>query len=539
MSRRPKPAPPVPPLDWPVAAGVALVAVAAFLPTLANGFVTWDDDRNFLTNPHWRGLGPAQLGWMLTTPHLGLWVPLTWATLGLDYLLWGLRPAGYHATSLALHAATAGVVYLVALRLLAAALGAGARDTAVRLGAAFAALAFALHPLRVESVAWVTERRDVLSGLLYAATLLLYVRALDATGDRRRRLRRATLGAAVLALLAKPMAVSLPAVLLLLDAYPLGRLAGLREAWPRVREKLALILLSAAASAIAVWAMATGSRLSGASQLGVLDRAAISLYALAFYLEKTLAPTGLAPLYELPFRLEPLAPRFLASAAVVLALTALAVLLRRRATALAASLAAYVVILLPVVGVAHQGPQIAADRYTYLASLPWALLAGGGLARGWRGLRARRPGRPAALALAAIAGALLLTLGVLTWRQAGTWRDSETLWTRALAASPSAIAHAKLGVLRDEAGRPDEAIAHFRAALDLHPDLAYAHNNWGIALARQGKWEEAIEHYRGALRIAPDSAESHLNLAVALDRAGRPAEAAEHLRAAGRLRGAR
>ncbi|HBH04158.1 MAG TPA: hypothetical protein DDZ42_19990, partial [Candidatus Rokubacteria bacterium] len=106
--------------DWPVAAGVALVAVAAFLPTLANGFVTWDDDRNFLTNPHWRGLGPAQLGWMLTTPHLGLWVPLTWATLGLDYLLWGLRPAGYHATSLALHAATAGVVYLVALRLLAA-----------------------------------------------------------------------------------------------------------------------------------------------------------------------------------------------------------------------------------------------------------------------------------------------------------------------------------------------------------------------------------------------------------------------------------
>ncbi|HBH04157.1 MAG TPA: hypothetical protein DDZ42_19985, partial [Candidatus Rokubacteria bacterium] len=111
---------------------------------------------------------------------------------------------------------------------------------------------------RVESVAWVTERRDVLSGLLYAATLLLYVRALDATGDRRRRLRRATLGAAVLALLAKPMAVSLPAVLLLLDAYPLGRLAGLREAWPRVREKLALILLSAAASAIAVWAMATG-----------------------------------------------------------------------------------------------------------------------------------------------------------------------------------------------------------------------------------------------------------------------------------------
>ena len=539
MSRRAKAAAPAPPLDWPVAALVALLAAGAFLPALANGFVSWDDDRNFLANPHWRGLGPAELGWMLTTPHLGLWVPLTWATLGLDHVLWGLNPAGYHATSLALHAAAAGVVYLLALHLLATALGAGAREPAVRLGAAVAALAFAVHPLRVESVAWVTERRDVLSGLLYAATLLLYLRALDATGDRRRRLRRATLGAAALALAAKPMAVSLPAVMLILDAYPLGRLARGRAAWPLVREKLALVLLSAAGSAIAFWAMAASGRLSGPSQLGALDRAAISLHALAFYLEKTLLPVGLAPLYELPFRLAPLAPRYLASAAVVAALTALAVLLRRRVPALAAAGIAYVVILLPVVGVAHQGPQLAADRYTYLACLPWALLAGGGLARAWRRLGAPHPGRPGALALAAGAGAVLLTLGALTWRQTGTWRDSETLWTRALAASPSAIAHAKLGVLRDDAGRPEAAVAHFRAALALHPDLAYAHNNWGIALARQGKWEEAIAQYRAALGLAPDSVETHLNLAVALERAGRPAEAAEHARAARRLRGAR
>jgi len=303
--------------------------------------------------------------------------------------------------------------------------------------------------------------------------------------------------------------------------------------------KLALVLLSAAGSAIAFWAMAASGRLSGPSQLGALDRAAISLHALAFYLEKTLLPVGLAPLYELPFRLAPLAPRYLASAAVVAALTALAVLLRRRVPALAAAGIAYVVILLPVVGVAHQGPQLAADRYTYLACLPWALLAGGGLARAWRRLGAPHAARPGALALAAGAGAVLLTLGALTWRQTGTWRDSETLWTRALAASPSAIAHAKLGVLRDDAGRPEAAVAHFRAALALHPDLAYAHNNWGIALARQGKWEEAIAQYRAALGLAPDSVETHLNLAVALERAGRPAEAAEHARAARRLRGAR
>jgi hypothetical protein len=174
--------------DRLVAALVVLVAAAAFLPAVGNGFVSWDDDRNFLDNPHYRGLAPPQLWWMLTTPHTGLYIPVTWLTLGLDWLLWGLDPRGYHLTSLLFHAATAAVFFAVARRLLASALPA-AGGAALRLGAAAAALLFAVHPLRVESVAWATERRDVVSGLLYALALLLYLRAGAPCGERSGCLR--------------------------------------------------------------------------------------------------------------------------------------------------------------------------------------------------------------------------------------------------------------------------------------------------------------------------------------------------------------
>jgi hypothetical protein len=337
------------------------------------------------------------------------------------------------------------------------------------------------------------------------------------------------------ALLAKPMAVSLPVILLVLDVYPLRRLAPRAPDRGVLREKLPFVALAAAGSAVAVWAMLASGRMSTPGELGLPERLAISGYSLAFYLWKMLWPAALAPLYELPFGLRPAAWPYAVSAGVVLASSAAAVALRRRWPAFAAAWLAYVVILLPVVGLAHQGPQIAADRFTYLASLPWALLAGGGLAWGWA--RVRAAGARATLAAATLV--VVLALGALTWRQIGVWRDSETLWSHALATSPSAIAHAKLGVLRDEQGQPERAIEHFRAALAIHPDLAYAHNNWGIALARQGKWDEAIAHYREALALAPASVETHLNLAVTLDRANRPAEAARHLREAQRLGGER
>ncbi len=533
MSRRPS-LPAWPRWDWIGAGVVFAVTIAAFLPALDNGFVLWDDERNFLDNPHYRGLGGHQIAWMFTTFLSGLYIPVTWLTLGLDYTLWGMNPAGYHLTSLVLHGLTAVVVYRIAGQLLGRARP--APEGELRLAAGVAALLFAVHPLRVESVAWATERRDVVSGLFYALAVLGYLRFCASSLDdaRRRRWYWAAVGLFVVALLAKPIVVTLPAILLLLDVYPLRRI---REAsWPvLLREKLPFVVLSAGASALAIVAMRAGGRLSGA-ELGVIERAAISLYSIAFYLSKTIAPVRLSPMYELPFQLRAFAAPFVIAAVLVVALTAVVALLGRRRVVLPIVWLSYLVTLLPVLGLVHNGPQIAADRYTYLATLSGALLGGGATLWGRRMLAERWPGGIARHAPAAIAALAVIALATLTWSQTKVWRDSETLWRHALVTSPSSIAYAKLGVLRDEKGRPSEAIAYFRDALSLHPDLIYAHNNWGIALARQGRWDEAIARYRDALKIAPDSVEAHLNRALALTRTGRTEEAAAHLRVARRLR---
>ena len=211
---------------WLAPGLIAFVTIAAFLPVLHNQFVTWDDDQNFLGNLHYRGLAWPHLRWMWTTLHMGHYAPLTWMTLGLDHLLWGMNPVGYHLTSLLLHATNAVVFYFLVRQLLPLALpGPSERDHALAVSAGFAALVFGIHPLRVESVAWVTERRDVLSGLFFLSTILAYLRACEreAHGRRWYWLSVALFGCA---LLSKSMAVSLPVVLLILDVYPLRRLGG-------------------------------------------------------------------------------------------------------------------------------------------------------------------------------------------------------------------------------------------------------------------------------------------------------------------------
>src|SRR5256886_5877310 len=251
---------------------VALFTLAAFLPALQNQFVNWDDKDNFLDNPHYRGLGWTHLRWMWTT-HLGHYIPLTWMTLGLDYLLWGMNPVGYHLTNLLLHAANAVVFFFVVRRILTLALPSSERGHALAVSAGVAALVFAIHPLRVESVAWVTERRDVLSGLFYLVAILLYLRACEG-GAPGRGWYWLSVAVFVLALLSKSMVVNLPVVFLILDVYPLRRLGGAFEWWsePARRvyvEKIPFVLLAAAASAIAVMGQLSFHAAPSVAQMGV------------------------------------------------------------------------------------------------------------------------------------------------------------------------------------------------------------------------------------------------------------------------------
>jgi tetratricopeptide (TPR) repeat protein len=532
-------------LRWLAPIILVVTTIVAFLPTLENGFVNFDDVENFLNNRSYRGLGPAHLRWMFITWNLGGLIPLTWMTLGLDYVVWGMDPAGYHLTSLALHVLGSLVFYFVLIRLLEAAQRSPEPDGAgLRLGALFGALLFAVHPLRVESVAWVTERRDVLSGLFFLLSILAYLRAWDTRAGERlgRKWYLLSLGMFLCALLSKAMAVTLPLVLLLLDVYPLRRLRLLSAGWlkPMARnilvEKAPFMVLSLACSAITVVAGRRNDGLASLDKLGLLDRISLAAHSAAFYLWKTIAPVNLAIMYELPERIDRTTWPFLLSWVVVISITAVCLVFRRRLAALPAVWVAYLATLAPVSGLVQAGWQMAADRYTYLPCLGWAALGGAGLFLTLR--RASGPEGGSTRARSVIiwtAALMVIGLAALTWKQVGVWRDTETLWTHALAASPSGRAHENLGTLLEERGQVAGAAGHFEQLVRIRPRYGPGHLYLGAARAAQGRLPEAISHYNEAARLMPDSAVPHYNMGLALVAQNRTAEAVERYREAVKL----
>lgn len=470
---------------------IAAVAFLAFLPALHAGFLNWDDDKNFLTNPFYRGLGWAPLRWMFTTTFSGQYQPLSWVTLGLDYSLWGMDPAGYHLTNLLLHAADACLFYFLSLRLLGCAFEAS--PARVRRAAAVSALFFALHPLRVESVAWVTERRDVLSGLFYLASALFYVRASPPRGRRDRLLSLLCYAAG---LLSKAIALGFPLVLLLLDVYPLRRFE--RAQGPARRalwlEKLPYLALAAAA-AVPLWLGESGAGAIRATEsYSLLAGCVRSLYGMFFYLEKTLLPWPILPLYEAPTPDTPFAPRFLLGAGGAVVLTALLWRRRKRWPGPLSAWLAQGLLLAPALGLVKFGPQVVAARYSYIACCGWALAAGGLFHRFEDSKAAPRT-----------AAAVLACLAVLTWHLSGLWRDSFTLWSFELAHAPAtALAQNDLADALDARGDPAQAAAHYQAALLVKPDYPEAAYNLANAYYKLKDWDKAEAAYRLALRLQPD-----------------------------------
>ena len=513
--------------------------ILVFFPVLQNDFVNWDDDRNLLENRNFRGLGLEQLRWMFTTFHMTLYRPLTWVSFGLDYLFWGMNPSGYHLTSLLLHAVNAILFYFVALRLLRLTLATSnvRMEFYLQLAAGFSALLFAVHPLRVEAVAWASARNDVLSGTFYLATILCYLKATAVgSGHSSRLWMTSAVIVFALSLLSKAIGMTLPFVLLLLDFYPLRRLGKGRGPWfgsvsRKVWwEKGPFLLLAVAAGAFALLAKERATY--SFEEIGLFQRLSQSVWGLMFYLWKTVAPFGLSPLYELSYLDTsgwPSLMSFLLSSALSITLF----LARHRWPAGLAIWLYYVIALAPVLGVAQSGPQLVADRYTYLSCLGWALLGGAALCC-WR----RAPASTDRLAKnsvvpGALASAVLGGLSLLTWNQVRHWHNSETLWTHALSVGPrSSYAHNNLGNALFERGKIEEAANHYRDALQFNPGHAKAHNNLANALVNQGKLDEAIVHYREALRIDPDYARAHYNLANTLVGRGRLEEAIYHFREA-------
>jgi tetratricopeptide (TPR) repeat protein len=492
---------------------LVLSVVALYWPVRTFEFVDLDDDVYVTANPHVKaGLTAAGVRWAFLSTDAALWHPLTWISHMVDCELFGLAGGGHHLTSLALHAANTLLVFVLFL---------GMTNALWR--SAIVASLFGLHPLRVESVAWVAERKDVLSGLFFLLLLRAYVHHV-----RRPTPRRFATVAALLAagLLAKPMLVTAPFVLLLVDYWPLSRFETVRLR-ALLAEKAPLLGIAAGVALLTV--VAGHDTLASISDLPVPSRAANALVACAGYLGKTFSPTALAVFYPMP-ESRP-AGTIIGAGLLFAALTAFAVGLGRRFPYLPVGWLWFVGMLLPVSGILQSGQQAMADRFTYLPSIGVLVALVWGLAEICR----RWPIPPLFITSGAVAARGILAAS--THAQLMYWRDSTALFNHALAVtSPNSLAHNNLGRRLLLQGQIDNAVAHFRAALEIRPNYPEALNNLGDALLRQGHVDEAASEFAAALSIRPGDPLATYNLGTVLALQGRLDAATDRFRAALRLR---
>jgi len=517
---------------------VAIIAFCAFSGALDAEFVNYDDDRLFTGNPMYRGFGAGELRWMFSTTYMGHYQPLTWLSSALDHAISGTDPSSYHRNNLILHALNALLVYFIALRLFTAARRERPEATGLRtrLAAAAAALLFAIHPLRVESVAWATERRDVLSTFFLLLAVLTYLRAVRPRSPELAsgRWYLASCAALLLSLLSKAWGMSFVLIALLLDIYPLRRLPdrvgdwGSAAARPVWWQKAPYLILGIGAALVAGLSQHSSLQtMKSLSEWGLIERIVQAFYGLAFYAWKTLWPTGLVALYELPADLDPLATRYLLSYLAVLGGVVLLLFLRRRIPGLVVAAAAYAILLAPVLGFAQSGPQFVADKYSYVSCVGFAILGGAGLDWLYR--------RGTAVRTIAGVGSLtiLVILFALTQRQTEVWQSSHTLWEHALAAGrPTSGAHLNYGMLQYNEGRKEEALHHCREAVEIRPDNGDAWFLLGNLLRRRQEYAAAEEAYCQAVATMPIKHRTYMNLGILLHSQGRTQEAIEAMRKA-------
>lgn len=495
----------------------AAITMVVYLPALTNGFVTWDDLSYVHDRLQIRSLNGSFLQWAFTTSFLSNWHPLTWISYALDYRLWGLSPGGYHLTSVLLHTLNTYLVMVMVLYLLRSAASAqnDASAERVRLSVAIGtALLFGLHPIHVESVAWIAERKDVLCAFFFLLSINTYLRYARSSAAGGRFYLQKDYWLVVLlfclSLLSKQMSITLPAVLLILDWYPLRRLEDKGKRLAVIAEKLPLVLLSVIVS-IVVIALQEPFKTIGLNELSLQLRWLNAIVAIMKYLWHTLLPVGLVPLY--PYRpLSFLSPVSLASAAVVVVLSAGAFYFRKKVPVLAACWLYTVITLAPVIGVIQVGRQAMADRYFYLPSLGILLLIS---LLGVR-LLARAAGplhRSRRVIIIAVYAMGLLVLSSLTVKQIGYWKDGIILWTRQLDAVPADEQDPKWMALAytnraTEYARKKEfahAFEDSQRALLLEP-TALRHLNFALVIMAMGDENNAFTHLSRAIDLDPDEA---------------------------------
>lgn len=494
-----------------ISAGLAVATWAVFGQTLHYDFVNYDDPSYVYQNTRIAsGFNVANIAWAFSHVHSENWHPLTTITHMLDCQLHGLNAGWHHFTNVLLHV-IAAVLLFVALQQMTGALW----------RSAFVSAVFAVHPLHVESVAWIAERKDVLSGLFFMLTLLAYLRYTRAPSICRYLTVALVL---VLGLMSKPMLVTLPFVLLLLDFWPLSRFEARKSNIRRqllrlVSEKIPLIMLSAVSSMVTF--LAQRGAIGWTEQLPMSERVSNAMVAYVVYIRQMFWPASLAVFYPHP---ENRLPGWEISLAlfILVGITLAAFLLRKTAPYLVTGWLWYLGMLVPVIGLVQVGWQGHADRYTYLPQIglyiavTWAV---SDLTRLWRFQR---------IILGAAAVLILIGLSWCAWLQTSYWRDSESLFTHALAVTRNNdVALNNLGIIFLDKGQLDEAISKLQAAVDLRPENAPAHDNLAKALLKKGQVADAMIHYRKFLELEPANVEARNTLGTALIQQGHVREAVE------------
>ncbi|MGP8199950.1 MAG: tetratricopeptide repeat protein [Limisphaerales bacterium] len=497
---------------WLICLALALAVLAAYAPVFSAGFLTYDDPAYVTANPHVQGgLSWAGLVWALTTGQASNWHPLTWISHMLDFQLYGMNPVGYHMTSVALHAANSILLFLLLQRM-----------TRATWPSALVAALFALHPLRVESVAWVSERKDVLSALFWMLSIWAYVRWVEESRVETATGKTFPVWSVVLfalGLAAKPMLVTLPFVLLLLDYWPLQR----REV-PLdrlVAEKTPWFVLSAASCAVTFFAQFQGGSVIPLARLPFGMRLANVPVACVRYVAKTLWPAHLAIAYPMLKW-----PAWTVAGAIVLLLLLSAWALWRLRTQpwLAVGWLWFLGTLTPVIGVIQVGMQSMADRYTYIPGIG-LLIAIVWTARDW----SIRLGALVQSILGVLAVAVCL---VLTVRQAAFWKNDQTLFLHAIQATKgNFVAYAGLGEYEGSHGNTNLAISHLQTSLRINPNYPNARNILGRILLMEGREDDALQELQKAVSLDPGLADARYNLGYALLARGRVAEALDQFQA--------
>ena len=493
---------------------VALVTFLVFLPALKNDIVNWDDPLYVWENLNIRSFDMAFVKWLFTSLVVSNWHPLTMLSHALDYHFFGLEPWGHHFTSLVIHALNTFMVYVVAHTLYARYAARYNEQDSSALYAFIAAITtslfFGLHPIHVESVVWLSERKDVLCGFFYLLSIIFYLNSTKGDSGRK-SLHALSIFSFLLALMSKPMAVSLPVVLLIIDYFPLGRLERHKYAGALI-EKIPFVILALAFSIITLLSQSSTGAIARFADTSLYERVLVSARAYGFYLYKILWPAELAPLYPYPADISLGSLNFLVPVLLFISITLFCIFMFRRLRLLLPLWAYYVVTLLPVIGIVRVGQQAAADRYTYLPVIAPFLLAGFALV--YIARRFKSKGSLAVLALFLILLSALLSS--LTIKQTSIWKDSLTLWSYEISLYPtgSHIPYTNRGAFYEDRDRFDLAIADYNKAIEVAPIDANTYVNRGDFYYRTDEIIKATGDFEKAIEIRPEHTGAHISLGV-------------------------